>query len=202
MQSTRSPIRPLLVATFAIVILLGACGSGGDSDSAPSTTSGFDGTEDIASDPAPDETQPDTTAADTTTAPADDTDPQVVTIVRDQELRVTESRARITCDGGGEIEIAVGVEEVEILGSCEEVEVDASGATVIVANTDDLDIDGNDNQVQASAVGDLDIEGHGNTVIADTVNEIDLDGNDNTVTWTTGSPEIDDEGSGNTVTQG
>lgn len=197
MQSTRRPARSLLAATFAVALVLSACGSD-DGGEAPPTTSGFN---------AADHTDGETTttegdAIEATTAPADDADPQGVTIVRDQELRVTDSRALVTCDGGGEIEIAVGVEEVAIIGSCEEIEVDASGATVTVENTDDLNIDGHDNQVQAGAVADLDIEGNGNTVTADTVNEVDLDGNDNTVTWTSGSPEIDDDGSGNTVTQG
>lgn len=208
MTSMHRPTRTLLAAAFALTLLLGACGSDDGDDSAPPSSSGFDGTPDIAlddsasDDSTPDDSTPDDSTSDDKEAPTHTTVPQRVTINRDQDLRVTDARALVTCDGGGEIEIAAGVEDVEILGPCEEVDVDASGAAVKVETTDSLNVDGNDNQVQAGTVGELDIDGSGNSVLIYTASDIDIEGSDNTVTWTSGSPEIDDEGSGNTVSQG
>ncbi|GAA3954617.1 hypothetical protein GCM10022231_11340 [Gordonia caeni] len=123
------------------------------------------------------------------------------TAADDQTVRITQTPASVRCTGG-EVIVAVPSAQVAITGNCDDLKIESSGGTITAENVDDLDITGSGNTVTAGVVDDLDIDGDDNSVTAQRIDDVDLNGNANTVAYREGSPEIDDEGSGNTVGAG
>lgn len=178
----------------AFVLLLSACG-GGEDDRAE-----------------PDSVQPGSSRSDTGSAesPSPDADSQEneggdgeVTISGEDDHHVTDTvDTSIVCDGGGDIHIGAAV-QVAVTGDCEEIEIDVDGAVLTAEEVRDLEVDGSDNTVTIDTVRGLEIEGNGNEVDITTIqDEIEVEGSDNTVTYEEGSPEVEDDGSGNSISGG
>lgn len=122
------------------------------------------------------------------------------TIVKDQDLIVSEEGpVTVHCDGGGEVTIVASSIDATFTGVCEEIEIDGSDNQVAFATVDNLDIDGSRNTVSGDHADDIDIEGDENQVTVVTTGEIEVEGNSNTVRFSSGQPEIEDEGSGNSI---
>lgn len=183
----------LSLVTSAALLLVGACGESGDDTAAT--------TEDAVV-PAPD--------APTVTDPSVVTDPSAsdpptggdtVSITTGQERRLSQD-AVVRCNGGGDVYVLDGSRTVAVSGDCGDIEIRTSGATVVVERSNDLDVYGNDSVVSAVDVTDLGVYGDRNTIAVEHVVEIDLEGDGNTVSFQSGSPTIDDEGSGNVIASG
>lgn len=179
-----------LAITSALALALSACGNGAGQT------------------PDPMESPAETAPMDT--APNDESPTQEdggeggdgETVSGEDEHRVSDEGAiDITCDGGGEIYVEAAA-EVTITGDCWDIDIVADGATVTADQTRDLDIEGSDNQVTLESIRELDIEGDNNTVETTSVDEVSVEGSTNTVTYTEGAPDIDDEGTDNTIEQG
>lgn len=124
------------------------------------------------------------------------------TVSGEAEHRITDTGAvSVTCENGGEIYVEAAA-EVTVTGDCQDIDVLADGASLTAEEVHDLDVEGNENQIAVDTVRELDIKGDGNTVGVITVREIDVEGSDNTVTYDEGSPDTDDEGTGNTIARG
>ena len=145
-----------------------------------------------------------TTTAVSTTATsvlADSGSPDELEVPRGGEVRVTASSS-VVCNGGGEVYVLADGADVAITGSCQEVEVRSRGALIEVETTIEVDVYGSDNEIEVVEARETDVYGDGNTLVFDSVREIDVYGNNNQITFSAGNPEVDDEGQGNTVTQG
>lgn len=179
-----------LAITSAFVLALSACGN--DAGQTPDPME------------SPAETAPMDTAPDNESPTQDDGGEggDGATVSGEDEHRVSDEGAMdITCDGGGEIYVEAAA-EVTITGDCWDIDIAADGATVTADQTRDLDIEGSDNQVTLESIRELDIEGDNNTVETTSVDEVSVEGSTNTVTYTEGAPDIDDEGTDNTIEQG
>ncbi|NLG48207.1 DUF3060 domain-containing protein [Gordonia sp. (in: high G+C Gram-positive bacteria)] len=177
--------RKSAVFAGAVAAALALAGCGDDGDSAPETVTVTSGPQAEQS-PTHDDSKP------------GDDDGSRHTAANDQTVRITQTPAEVRCTGGDVI-VAVPSAQVSITGNCDDVKIESSGGTITAENVDDLDVAGSDNTVTAGLVDDLDVDGDNNTVTAQRIDDVDLNGNDNTVNYREGSPEIDDEGSGNTV---
>ncbi|MBE0009143.1 MULTISPECIES: DUF3060 domain-containing protein [unclassified Arthrobacter] len=197
----------LTVGLAAVALLLTGCSTGDNANEiVPTTDSAAESTtESAATTPASpsaastSEVSPSTEASPTAAAGAEGTP---VTLSAGMDHRITESGSSHTvqCDGGGDVDVRADDVTLTVRGECEEIEIDGSGNTVTAENTREIDVQGNNNSVTATDVRDLSLEGTANTATLTSVEEIDVEGPDNTVTYETGTPEIDDEGSNSTIT--
>lgn len=197
-----------LAGFAAVVVVLVGCGGDGE-DAPPDDTSTDDelapdvdepaddaDTADAADEPPDDAADADEPADDG----ADDGGAEPITLTNDAEHRVTDpGDVAVHCDGGGELYVQVAA-VVTVTGSCQDVDVLGDDATVSVESVGDVDVDGSSNEVTADEIDELDITGNGNTVDVTAIRSIDVEGADNTVTFGDGSPDIDDEGAGNSIT--
>lgn len=127
-----------------------------------------------------------------------DPDAPTTTISDGEEARTSSDGATIQCDGGGDV--YVYHDSVTITGDCQEISIRATGVTVTIEETIELDVLGHGSVVTATTVRELEVVGNGNDVTLESVREIDFEGDDNTVAVASGTPDIDDEGTGNSVT--
>lgn len=127
----------------------------------------------------------------------------LVPLTRGGDFETTQDGLVVTivCDGGGDVEIDGNSITATITGSCEDVDIDGAGNTVTIEITDDLEIDGNDNSVSVDTVRELDIDGNDNSVDARSITELDFEGSNNAVTHDGTAPRVEDEGTGNSVTE-
>lgn len=178
-----------VTGTLAFALLVSGC-SDGETD-APEPVPPQGGTQ------SPGEQSPEGAPAEESPSPDGD-----ATISGETEHRITDTgAASVTCENGGEIYVEAAA-EVTVTGDCWDIDVLADGATLSAEETRDLDVDGSDNEIAVDTVRELDLTGDGNTVDMITVGEIDVEGSDNTVSYDEGDPEIDDEGTGNTIGRG
>ncbi|WP_017603864.1 DUF3060 domain-containing protein [Nocardiopsis alkaliphila] len=179
-----------LAITSAFVLALSACGNGAGQTPDPMES--------------PAETAPMDAAPDAESPTQDEGGEggDEMTVSGEDEHRVSDEGAiDITCDGGGEIYVEAAA-EVTITGDCWDIEITADGATVTADQTRGLDIEGSDNEVTIESVRELDIEGDNNTVETTSVEEVEVEGSTNTVTYTEDVPDIQDDGTDNTIEQG
>ncbi|WP_181033673.1 DUF3060 domain-containing protein [Arthrobacter sp. SX1312] len=99
------------------------------------------------------------------------------------------------CSSGGDIDVESNNVEVTVTGDCEDIEIDGDNNTISGGSADMIDIEGNSNTAEADAVEEISVDGDGNTVEVGETRAIDVEGNDNTVTYRTGDPVVETEGS-------
>lgn len=182
----------LLVIVLAVLV---ACSS--DEPGASASPSEVASPASVAADPSGTATATPTAAASPSGGAASD----AIVIGRRQEHRITQAGASVSieCDGGGEVYVLADDVVATITGSCSDLDVERAGASIDAAAVNEIDINGTGNEVSATDVGELDVTGNQNTVYVDSVNDIDVEGDDNIVTFGSGSPAIDDEGSRNSI---
>lgn len=113
--------------------------------------------------------------------------------------------------------IAAGTVSALLSGDCNDITVDAEGATVtlddadsvtvtadgvvVIVNgsIDDVRLQGNDGSVTSTGIDNLVIEGDTNTVTATDIDDINVTGSANTVAWSQGDGLVTDTGAGNTL---
>lgn len=169
--------------------VMSACGEAGDVDPEPTVS-------------ASSEASPGTQRSATSTDGGTDS-PGPVTVGKGQEHRVTEaSTVVVVCESGGDVTVEAAA-TVTVSGPCDDVDVDGSGATVTFETARDLGVDGSDNTVTGVRVLELDVGGDRNEITVKQLRAVDLEGSDNVVTHgTTLTPQVDDEGKGNSVVEG
>lgn len=124
-----------------------------------------------------------------------------VMLVRGREHRITEagSTNAVRCDGGGQVEIRADNVTLTVTGDCQEVEIEGLENTVTAEKPDEIEVQGNFNTVTATDIRELALEGGSNSAVLTSVQEIDIQGTKNSVTYESGRPRIDDEGSDTTI---
>lgn len=180
---TPSSRRRLSTALFALALVVAGC------DGSPTETTS----------PGPGDTDPTST-----TTPAR-TDPEIETVVisdgEDHVVSGSDVQAAVHCEGGGMVGIEADESTVTIEGHCAGIDVSGDGNIVEADTVDGLDIGGHRNVVIAGPVDGLVIEGDGNIATLETVHNVDIKGDVNTATFTSGDPDITDEGADNIVGQ-
>ncbi|MCQ1951468.1 DUF3060 domain-containing protein [Arthrobacter sp. zg-Y859] len=166
--------------------------------------------------PTPEETgTPSSTSVGTpeSTATASGTDPSAstasgssaatITLSRGQEHKITEANTSvsITCSGGGDIDVETNGSTVRTTGQCEDIDIRGNNNSVSGEDAESLDIEGNNNSATLSNVPDIDVDGTANSVGVEETGDIDVEGENNTVTYTSGDPLIETEGT-NSVSAG
>ena len=159
--------------------------------------------------PAPEETgTASSTAAGTpeNTASASPTDPSAsaaqsssgaaITLSRGQEHRITEANASvsITCSDGGDIDVETNGVTVRTTGPCEDIDLHGNDNSVSGEDAESLDVEGNNNSANLRNVPDIDVDGTANTVSVEQTGDIDVEGENNSITYTSGDPVIETEG--------
>jgi hypothetical protein len=86
-----------------------------------------------------------------------------------------------------------------VTGHCQEIDILSSGTTVRAESVNEIDVNGPRNNVTVEKAAGLRAEGSNNTLHAVEVGKIELEGQGNQVTFGAGNPQIDDEGSGNSI---
>jgi hypothetical protein len=169
--------------------LLAGCGEAADDDPEPTRSTTV-------------ETSP-TTDATATSDGGTSATPGVITVAQGQEHRITDpGTVLVTCDGGGDVKV-VAVATVTIAGECEDIDVEAEGATVTFETTRDLDVEGSGNTVTGVRALDLDVGGDRNQITVRQLRAVDAEGSDNVVKHGTAlTPRVDDEGRGNSIGEG
>jgi hypothetical protein len=126
-----------------------------------------------------------------------------VVIGRDDDYSIDESgiTVAITCENGGDISLHADGVQLEVSGSCGDIDVDGDSNTIKAQDADEFDVDGDGNTLTGTAVRTVSIDGDSNTASVQSTGEVDVDGSTNTVTYTTGDPSIDEEGD-NTISAG
>ncbi|QSB24067.1 DUF3060 domain-containing protein [Curtobacterium sp. 24E2] len=74
-----------------------------------------------------------------------------------------------------------------------------SDETITAADCDAANLISSDRTYELSHVGTITVEAKGTTIAAKDVQKVAFTGNDNRLTYTGAAPEVDDQGSGNTV---
>lgn len=118
-----------------------------------------------------------------------------------KDVEITSENARLTLTGAcGEV-FVIGGNNIVSLESARRVQV-SSGKGVQVTGSGRVDavtlLDGNGRHRFAD-VGELEVMADGNEVQADSIGTLSLIGHDNRVHWRSGSPTVEDNGSGNVL---
>lgn len=180
-----------LVGLAAVVLLMSGCSADAASDTATPIGSAVQGSAPAA--PAAAGAQ--ATPSSSSTALAQ----PVLAPGRERKLTLADADVDLVCDGGGKIEVLANGITLTVTGHCQEIDILSSGTTVRAESVNEIDVDGPRNNVTVTKAGELKAGGSNNTLHADQVGKIDLEGQGNQVTFGAGNPQIDDEGSGNSI---
>ncbi|HEX2246716.1 MAG TPA: DUF3060 domain-containing protein [Arthrobacter sp.] len=180
-----------LVGLAAVVLLMSGCSADAASDTATPIGSAVQGSAPAA--PAAAGAQATSSASSTALAQP------VLAPGRERKLTLADADVDLVCDGGGKIEVLANGITLTVTGHCQEIDILSSGTTVRAESVNEIDVGGPRNNVTVAKAGELKAEGSTNTLHADQVGKIDLEGQGNQVTFGAGNPQIDDEGSGNSI---
>jgi hypothetical protein len=180
-----------VVGLAAVVLLMSGCSADAASDTATPIGSAVQGSAPAA--PAAAGAQATSSASSTALAQP------VLAPGRERKLTLADADVDLVCDGGGKIEVLANGITLTVTGHCQEIDILSSGTTVRAESVTEIDVDGPRNNVTVAKAGELKAEGSNNTLHADQVGKIDLEGQGNQVTFGAGNPQIDDEGSGNSI---
>jgi hypothetical protein len=180
-----------VVGLAAVALLMSGCSADAASDSATPTGSAVQGSAPAA--PAAAGAQATPSASSTALAQP------ILAPGRERKLTLADADVELVCDGGGKIEVLANGITLTVTGHCQEIDILSSGTTVRAESVNEIDVDGPRNNVTVAKAGELKAEGSNNTLHADQVGKIDLEGQGNQVTFGAGNPQIDDEGSGNSI---
>ena len=179
---------PLLTAVAGLALITGCTAD-------PAPTPEATGTPSASSPGTPDRTataSPTDLGASTASGAAGAT----VTLSRGQEHKITEANTSvsITCSGGGDIDVETNGSSVQTTGQCEDIDIRGNDNSVSGEDAESLDLEGSNNSANLRNVPDVEVDGTGNTVGVEETRDVDVEGENNTVTYTSGDPVIDTEG--------
>ncbi|MCW2131424.1 DUF3060 domain-containing protein [Arthrobacter sp. VKM Ac-2550] len=199
------PALRTVVGLAAVVLLMSGCTTNATTDTATPIGSAVHGSAPAPAAPAPAEDRTAAEAPAAVEAPA--TPPTSSTTLaqpilspgRERKLTLADADVELVCDGGGKIEVLGNGITLTVTGHCQEIDILSSGTTVRAESVSEIDVDGPRNNVTVEKAGELRAEGSNNTLHAGEVGKIALEGQGNQVTFSAGNPQIDDEGSGNSI---
>lgn len=199
------PALRTVVGLAAVVLLMSGCTANASTDTATPIGSAVHGSAPTPARPAPPQAP---AAAGTPAAVAAPAPPPasstalaqpILSPGRERKLTLADADVELVCDGGGKIEVLANGITLTVTGHCQEIDILSSGTTVRAESVDEIDVDGPRNNVMVEKAAGLRAEGSNNTLHADEVGQISLEGQGNEVTFGAGSPRIDDQGSGNSI---
>ena len=179
---------PALTAVAALALIAGCT-----ADPAPTP-------EETGSPSATSAQTPDSTATASPTASSSSTSSggsgAAITLSRGQEHKVTEanSSVSITCAGGGDIDVETNGSSVQMIGQCEDIDIRGNENSVSGEDAESLDIEGDNNTADLRNVPEIDVDGTANTAGVEETRDIDVEGENNSVTYVSGDPMIETEG--------
>lgn len=199
------PALRTVVGLAAVVLLMSGCTANATTDTATPIGSAVHGSAPAPAAPAPAEDRATAEAPAAVEAPATPSASStalaqpILSPGRERKLTLADADVELVCDGGGKIEVLANGITLTVTGHCQEIDILSSGTTVRAESVSEIDVDGPRNNVTVEKAAELRAEGSNNTLHADEVGKIALEGQGNQVTFGAGNPQIDDEGSGNSI---